>query len=194
MIRNPTITSSLAAWQAGDDAAMERLLPAVYEELKAIAHRKLRSERDGHTLNTTALVHEAYVKLVDHPPGELAGRAQFFGLAARAMQQVLIDAARRFATAKRGGDLHAVTLDETTFSVQERADALLALDDALERLGRVSERMFRVVQCRFFGGMTESETAHALNISERTARREWVKAKLWLYADLVEQQNAESLT
>lgn len=186
MSTRPTFTRSLAAWQAGDEAALERLLPIVYEQLKSIAHRKLRHERAGHTLNTTALVHEAYVKLVDQTSIELSGRAHFFGIAARAMQQVLIDSARRFGTAKRGGGWQRIVLDDTTVSVEERADALLALDDALARLARISARMSRVVQCRFFGGMTEAETAVALGVSERTVRREWLKAKLWLYSDLVE--------
>lgn len=194
MSTRPTFTRSLAAWQAGDDAALERLLPVVYEQLKSIAHRKLRHEREGHTLNTTALVHEAYVKLVDQTSIELNGRAHFFGIAARAMQQVLIDSARRFGTAKRGGGWQRIVLDDTTVSVEERADALLALDDALERLARISTRMSRVVQCRFFGGMTEAETAVALGVSERTVRREWLKAKLWLYSDLVEDATPSAAT
>jgi RNA polymerase sigma factor (TIGR02999 family) len=181
-----SITELLGEWRDGDETALERLLPLVYEELRRIAQRQLHGQRDGHTLNTTALVHEAYLKLVDRTPVAWADRAHFFGVAARAMRQVLINHAEKHATAKRGGRWRRIPLDERVLAVEEQADLLLALDEALTRLAGLNQRLSRVVECRFFGGMTEEEVATALGVSDRTVRRDWLKARLWLYSELVE--------
>jgi RNA polymerase sigma factor (TIGR02999 family) len=178
------ITALIADTQAGDPGAWDRLLPHVYDELRRIAHAQLRQQRPGHTLNTTALVHEAWFKLADHDQLSSLQRAHFFGIASRAMRQVLIDYARRYASAKRGGGWKRVPLDQAEISIQERADMLVALDDALCRLSLLNERLARVVECRFFGGMTETETATALGITDRTVRRDWTKARLWLYGEM----------
>lgn len=185
------ITEQLAAVGGDDDpAAWERLAPLVYSELRAIAHRQLRRERDGHTLDTTALVHEAYLKLVDQRRTRWRSRAHFFAMAATAMRRVLVDYARSYQAAKRAGALDAIPLDTTpvpdaaiggTESIaDERAEILLALDEALNRLAAIEERLVRVVECRFFGGLTEAETASALGMTARTVRRDWVKARAWL--------------
>jgi RNA polymerase sigma-70 factor, ECF subfamily len=181
------ITSLLADLRRGESRAWDRLVPLVYDELRAIAHRQLRNQRSGHTLGTTALVHEAYFKLVGQSEVTYAERAQFFGIAARAMRQVLIDHARRHGTAKRGGRWQRVAFDEASITVEERADLLLALDEALARLTDMNERLARIVECRFFGGMTEAETAAALGITDRTVRRDWTKARLWLYGEMREE-------
>jgi RNA polymerase sigma factor (TIGR02999 family) len=164
--------------------AWDRLLPVVYDELHAIARRHLRRQRAGHTLNATALVHEAYLKLADHTSVPYGSRSHFFGVASRAMRQVLIDYARRSGASKRGGELRRVPLDEAEIAVTDRADTLLALDEALTRLSLLNDRLGRVVECRFFGGLTEEETAEVLGITERTVRRDWTKARLWLYAEI----------
>lgn len=184
METNSDITGLLLAWQGGDAAALDRLLPLVYEELRRIAHRQLSRERPGHTLSTTALVHEAYLRLVDQNRAEWADRAQFFAIAARLMRRVLVDAARLRLAGKREGIRKRVTLDAQELSLEDRADLLVAVDEALERLAAVDERAGRVVECRFFGGYTENETAEALGITDRTVRRDWVRAKAWLYEAL----------
>ena len=171
----------------GDAAALDRLLPLVYDELRGIAHRELRRGRPASTLDTTALVHEAYLKLADRACVRPADRTHFLGIAARAMRQVLVDHARRHAAAKRGGGARSVTLDEGAMAAplaDERADALLALDEALTRLAALSERLGRVVECRFVGGLSEQETADALGVTTRTVRRDWVKARAWLHREL----------
>jgi len=183
------ITQALYALRSGAPGAMERLAPLVYEQLKRIARRQLRAEAPGHTLSTTALVHEAYLKLVDQSRAEWQDRGQFYAVASGAMRRILVDYARRYSAARRGGDeegkrARAVTLDNLEIANAERADVLVALDEALERLGRFDERQARVVECRFFGGLTEAETASALGISQRTVAREWVTARGWLYQEL----------
>jgi RNA polymerase sigma factor (TIGR02999 family) len=180
----PDITGLLLDWQGGDADAVDRLLPLVYEELRRVAHRQLRGERTDHTLSTTALVHEAYVRLVDQTRVRWADRAHFFAIAARAMRRVLVDYARQHRAAKRGGERRPVTLDETAIVVEGRAETLLALDEALIRLAALDERLCRVVECRFFGGLTEEETAQALQVTSRTVRRDWVKAKGWLFQEM----------
>jgi len=166
-----------------DASAMERLLPLVYDDLRRIAHRQLGSERDGHTVSTTALVHEAYLRLVDRQAG-WDDRAQFLGVAAQAMRHVLVDYARQHRAAKRTGALDQVPLDDALLVVEERAESLLALDEALTRLASLSARQGRVVECRFFGGLTEDETAEVLGVTSRTVRRDWIKAKGWLHQEL----------
>lgn len=175
------ITDLLAGVRAGDDRAVDRLMPLVYDELRAVARRHLGSERDGHTLATTALVHEAYLKLVDQTRVEWRDRAHFFAIASRLMRRILIDYARRHRSRKRGGDWRRIPLEFASIPTEDRADILLALDEALERLSALDERQARVVEYRFFGGMTEAEAAEALGVTPRTVRRDWVKAKAWLY-------------
>lgn len=179
-----TITDRLLEVSAGDDGAMERLFPLVYDQLRGIAHNALRRERTDHTLATTDLVHEAYLKLVDQTRVQWADRKHFFAIASKAMRRILVDYARRHATAKRGGDRRPVTLDESAMTVDDRADTLLALDEALDRLEHLEPRLARVVECRFFAGLTENETAEILDMTDRTVRRDWVKAKGWLYQEL----------
>jgi RNA polymerase sigma factor (TIGR02999 family) len=183
------ITEALCAWRNGAPDAMDRLAPLVYEQLKHIAHRQLRAEPVGHTLSTTALVHEAYLKLVDQTRVDWQDRGHFYAVASGAMRRILVDYARRYRAERRGGGhdgapARPVPLDDTDIPVAERAEALIALDEALDRLGRFDAQQARVVECRFFGGLTEGETATALGISQRTVAREWVTARGWLYEEL----------
>jgi len=178
------ITAQLQAWAAGEPAARETLFPLVYDELRRIAHRQLQREWQGHTLDTTALVHEAYLKLVDQTRVDFTDRAHFFGVAANAMRRILVDYARRYLAEKRGGAPRRVTLTDDMLVADERADTLLAINDALDELSRIDERLSRVVECRFFGGLTEEETAEVLGVTARTVRRDWTKAKGWLHRTL----------
>jgi RNA polymerase sigma factor (TIGR02999 family) len=180
------VTGLLVAWREGDATAVDRLFPLVYDELRRIAHRQLSRERADLTLGTTALVHEAYLKLVDQTRAQWADRSQFFAISARAMRRILVDHARQHLAGKRGGRRERVNLDEETLSLDQRADLLVAVDEALDRLRAVDERASRVVECRFFGGFTEEETAAALGITDRTVRRDWARAKGWLYDALRE--------
>ena len=185
------ITGLLAAWRGGDTRALDRLFPRVYGELRRIAHARLAAERDDHTLGTTALVHEAYLKLVDQSRAQWESRAQFDAVAARAMRRILVDYARSHQALKRGGPGGPLRLDDDAVAGaalaqvaqggHEEAASLLALDDALSRLAELDERLCRVVECRFFAGYTEEETADALGVTARTVRRDWIKAKGWLY-------------
>jgi RNA polymerase sigma factor (TIGR02999 family) len=168
---------------------MDRLLRLVYSELRRIAHRQLAAEPTGHTLSTTALVHEAYLRFAREEHAEWSNRGQFFAVASRTMRRVLVDYARRHWAQRRGGAVQqTIPLDQAddagALAVASRADDLLALDEALERLAIVDERLGRVVECRFFGGLTEAETAEALGISQRTVTRDWLMARGWLYREL----------
>ena len=182
--RDADITSQLLAWRAGEASARESLFPLVYDELCRIAHRQMRRERLGHTLDTTALVHEAYFKLVDQTHADWTDRSHFFSVASNAMRQILVDYARRYRTDKRGGAPQRVSLTDAMLVAEERADTLLAVDDALKELARIDERLSRVVECRFFAGLTEEETAEVLGVTARTVRRDWTKAKGWLHRTL----------
>jgi RNA polymerase sigma factor (TIGR02999 family) len=180
------VTELLLELRHGQTGAMDRLFPLVYEELRRIARRALRGERTGHTLGTTGLVHEAYIRLADQTRLESNDRAHFYGIAARAMRRILVDHARRHRAAKRGGaDRQMIALDEALLGVEERAEALLALDEALSELEGVDPRLGQVVQCRFFGGLTEEETGEVLGVTARTVRRDWLKAKGWLHRHLM---------
>lgn len=179
-----SVTALLVDLAAGDARAADALFPLLYEELRRIAHRQLQGERAGHTLCTTALVNEAYLRLVDQRRAQWQNRAQFLAVAARAFRRILVDHARRHRTDKRGGGWERLELEAVEIAVEERAEALVALDDALERLDGFSPRLRQVVECRFFGGMTEPETAAALGLTDRTVRRDWVKAKGWLAGEL----------
>ncbi len=162
-------------------------MPLVYDELRTLAHQKLQFERDGHTLNTTALVHEAYIKLVNQERVVWKNRAQFMAVASQAMRRILVDYARRHKAEKRGGGVSDVGLDEVPdLMSDERADSLLALDEALTRLTDIDERQSQIVECRFFGGMSIKETAKFLEISPATVKREWSVARAWLFRELRE--------
>ncbi|MDX1532262.1 MAG: sigma-70 family RNA polymerase sigma factor [Rhodothermales bacterium] len=180
------LTALLARARRGDENAVDAVLPRVYDELHALAHRQLRSERAGHTLNTTALVHEAYLKLVDQTRVEWQNRAHFFAIAATAMRRILINYAHRRKAQKRGGGVAAVTLDEEAQGLPTRIEDLLALDQALDRLAAQSERQARVVELRFFAGLKEEEIAEALGVSAPTVRRDWRFARTWLSRELDE--------
>jgi RNA polymerase sigma factor (TIGR02999 family) len=189
--RQHAVTEALGALRAGAPGAMERFIPLVYDDLARIAHRQLAAEPVGHTLSTSALVHEAYLRLVDQARARWEDRAQFFAVAAHTMRRVLIDHARRHRAARRGGPgARAVSLEvldaagAAALSADERADVLLALDEARGRLAVVDPRQARVVECRFFGGLTADETAVALGVTARTVERDWVKARGWLYQEL----------
>lgn len=184
--RTHDITALLLAWRRGDREAPDRLFDLAYAELRRIAHRQLGRERADHTLGTTALVHEAYLKLVDHTRAVLVDRAHFFAVAARVMRRILVDYARRYRALKRGGASPRVSLSGAEIPAEQRAATLVALDEALVRLADVDPRLAQVVECRFFAGLTEQETAQALEVTERTIRRDWVKAKGWLTHELRE--------
>jgi RNA polymerase sigma factor (TIGR02999 family) len=174
------ITDLLLAWNEGEPSALQELAPLVDAELRRLARSYLRRERAGHTLQTTALINEAYVRLIDSRRVRWENRAHFYGLAARVMRQILVDFSRRRNYQKRGGGLHQITLVEA-FAVEPGNDPdLLALDEALQELATVDQRKAQVVEMRFFGGLTEKEVALALNVSPETARRDWRLAKAWL--------------
>ena len=173
---------------ASDDATVERLVPLVYDELRQLAHRHLAREATGHTLTTTDLVHQAYLQLTVHERTQWQSKAHFMAIAATAMRRILIDHARQHRSLKRGGALRRVPLESADATSEDRAELLIALDEALDRLRALDARQARVVECRFFAGMTESETAEALGISLRTARRDWTKAKAWLYGEIYDDE------
>ncbi|HEX6133190.1 MAG TPA: sigma-70 family RNA polymerase sigma factor [Longimicrobiales bacterium] len=168
----------------GHEAALAPLVPLVYDELRRIARRHLGAERPDHTLSTTALVHEAYMKLADQTRGRWRERSHFCAVASRAMRRILVDHARQHNARKRGGARRQIPLGDVALTIDERAEVLIDLDDALTRLAACDERQARIVECRFFAGMTEDETAEALGVSPRTVRREWVKARGWLLREL----------
>lgn len=178
------ITELLLDLRSGDPSALDRLFPLVYQELRRVAHRQLRAEREEHTLGTTGLVHEAYLRLVDQTRTEYRDRRHFFALAARAMRRVLVDYARRYRAQKRGGDKRPLSLDEAAMPAGHRAEDMLALDEALDRLAELDSRLSQVVECRFFGGLNEEETAEVVGVDPRTVRRDWVKARNWLSREL----------
>jgi RNA polymerase sigma factor (TIGR02999 family) len=176
-------TTLLVSGDLTDPVTLDRLVPAIYEELRAMAHRQLAGERPGHTLQTTALVHEAYLRLVDHTGVTTRGRAYFFGAAARAMRQVLVEHARRRGARKRSPGAEAPSLDAGV-PVDAFADDLLDLNRALDELATRHPRLARVVECRYFGGLSVEETADALEISPRTVKYDWAMARAWLFREL----------
>ncbi len=171
--------------QVSDDAAesIDRLFAMVYDELRRLAHDQLRRERPGHTLGTTGLVHETYVRLVDQTRVDGHDRGRFLVAAACAMRRILVDYARRNQAARRGGGIVRLTLDDDQ-PAAERSEMLLALDEALDRLVGLNPRLSQVVECRYFGGLTEQETADALKVTRRTVQRDWAKARGWLYLEM----------
>jgi RNA polymerase sigma factor (TIGR02999 family) len=178
------VTQLLLALRGGDRAALNELLPLVYQELRAIARHKLRHERDGHTLDSTALVHEAYLKLVGLDRVQWQSRAHFLAIAAQVMRNILVNHARRRKRAKRGGGAPHAALDEATNLPASEADRILSLDAALERLAAANQRHARLVECRFFGGMTIEESAEVLEISPATVKRDWTLLRAWLAREL----------
>ncbi len=178
------LTQRLLDARDGGAAALDALFPIVYERLHRIAHAHLGRDGEGRTISTTALVHEAYLKLFDAARVEWQDRSHFLSLASRAMRQILIDYARRHGAARRGGELQQVDLDAVQIAVAERADTLVSLDAALVRLAAFSPRLAKVVELRFFGGLTEEETAQVLLVTDRTVRRDWIKARGWLHQEM----------
>jgi RNA polymerase sigma factor (TIGR02999 family) len=181
------VTQLLVAWSKGDRHALEDLLPVVYAELRGIAGRYLRHERPGHTLQPTALVHEAYVKLVDQRQAQWQNRAQFFGVAAQLMRRILVDHARAHAAAKRGGGISPVTLMDVAGASPARGIDVLALDEALTRLTSLYPDQGRLVELRFFGGLTIEETGEAMGLSPATVKRQWAVARAWLLHSLTRE-------
>jgi RNA polymerase sigma factor (TIGR02999 family) len=178
------ITQLLAAWSEGNQAALDQLYPLVYNELRRLAHGYLRRERKGHTLQTTALINEAYLRLVDQKHVHWANRSHFFGISAQIMRRILIDHARRYDYAKRGGGAQRISLDEAAVVAKQRGRALLMLDEALKSLAKIDSRRSQVVELRYFGGLNNEEIAGVLKISENTVMRDWNMARAWLYQEL----------
>jgi RNA polymerase sigma factor (TIGR02999 family) len=184
MEKSGDVTELLLAYRGGDREAFDRLVPLVYEDLRRIARRQLGRGNPDRVLDTTSLVHESYLKLVDGGRVDWQDRAHFLGVASRAMRQVVIGYARRRGAAKRGGGSHQTTLDDGHIAIDSQAEWLLGLDEALVRLGEKSPRLARIVECRFFAGLSEEETASALGVSLRTAQRDWMRARAWLQEEL----------
>jgi RNA polymerase sigma factor (TIGR02999 family) len=182
----------LVDWSNGDQAALDKLLPLVNAELRQLARRYMRRESPGHTLQTSALVNEAYLRLIDQKQVQWQNRAHFFGIAAQLMRRILIDHARSHHYAKRGGGAIKVSLDEAAAVTEARAAELLAVDEALEKLTAMDARKGRIVELRFFGGLTEEETAEVMDISTPTVQREWRAAKAWLRRMLTEGKDDDA--
>ena len=184
------ITQLLLAWREGEAAALEKLVPVIYKELHTMAHRYMRGERPDHTLQTTALVNEAYLRLVDSSKVHWQNRAHFFAISAQAMRRVLVDMARSRRFLKRGGDVEKVSLDEALAVSQVPGADLVALDDALKTLAEMDPRKSQVVELRFFGGLSTEESAEVLNVSTDTVLRDWKVAKVWLAREMKKEQKS----
>lgn len=174
------VTQLLIAWGKGDESARDQLIPLVYEELHRLAHKHIRKERPGHTLQTSALVNEAFVRLVDQKDVHWQNRTHFFAIAAQMMRRILVDYARSRRYAKRGGNAKQVTLNEELIMSDQRSEEVVALDEALGELANIDERKGKVVELRFFGGLSIEETADVLSVSPGTVMRDWTLAKAWL--------------
>lgn len=177
------ITELLLAWGNGDADALDKLIPIVYQELHRLAAHYMRKENAGHTLQTTALVNEAYCRLIDQK-AKIRNRAQFFGIAANLMRRILVDHARAHARSKRGGGAQIVSLDEAAIVSQAKAAEMISIDEALTRLNEVDPSKSRIVEMKFFGGLTTDEIAEVEKVSSRTIEREWRRAKAWLYREV----------
>ena len=190
----PEITGLLAAWSGGDAAALDQVVPLVYAELKRLARRAMSREAEGHVLQTTALVHEAYLNLVSQKNAKWQNRVQFFAISSQQMRRILVDVARSRLRQKRGADARVVSLDDAPALSESRAAEFIALDDALQDLAKLDRRRSMVVEMRYFGGMSVEETAAALHVSQDTVMRDWKAAKAWLHAQLsrvdVQRENA----
>ena len=178
------VTQLLIAWSNGDQESLEKLVPLVYDELRRIARRYMEREPAGHTLQTTALVNEAYLRLIEQKVMKWQNRAHFFAISAQLMRRILVSMARARHANKRGGDARQVSLDEALVISEERAAELVALDEAMNELAALDPRRSRVVELRYFGGLSVEETAEVLKISPETVMREWKRAKAWLYTEL----------
>jgi RNA polymerase sigma factor (TIGR02999 family) len=180
----PQVTQLLLAWGQGERAALDELLPLVYKELRRLAHRYMAGERPDHTLQTTALVNEAYLRLIDVRQVRWENRAHFFAISAQLMRRILVEFARKRGSEKRGAGVKKVSLDEALIGPQEQGQDLVALDDALKALTALDPRQSKVVELRFFGGLTVEETAEALHVSPQTVLRDWRLAKAWLRREM----------
>lgn len=179
-----SVTQLLDQWNHGDREALDKLMPLIYEELRKMARRYMSQQNPGHTLQTTALIHEAYLRMVNQQEKHFENRAHFFGVAAQAMRHILVDYARARHTAKRGGGVRPISLEEAALVTPERAAELVAFDDALKELEKLSKRQSRVVELRYFGGLTVEETATVLDVSPETVMRDWSMARTWLHRAL----------
>lgn len=178
------VTQLLIAWRNGDKNALNELLPLVYAELHRMAKRYMSRQQPDHTLQTTALIHEAYLKLVEQPEKQFKNRAHFFGVAAQAMRHILVDHARARSSQKRSGDIQHISFSDAPYISVQRADEMVALDDALTALSKVDNRKSQVVELRYFGGLSIEETAEVLKVSVDTVKRDWRLAKVWLLREL----------
>jgi len=183
-MESSSLSRLLKRWSDGDRDALEQLTPLVYAELHRMAERHMRKQPSSHTLQTTALIHEAYLRLLGQKEKRWENRLHFFGVAAQAMRHILVDYARAAKTDKRGGETRPVALDEAAIVTRQRAADVIALDDALAELARLSPRQGRVVELRYFGGLSVEETAEVLNVSIDTVTRDWRQAKAWLHREL----------
>jgi len=191
---SPTdVTQLLLDWNAGDQNALSRMMPLVYEELRRMAARQLRRERTDHTLQPTALVNEAWLRLIDWQNIQWQNRAHFFGLAGQIMRRILVDFARARDREKRGGDALRVSLSEAANAPSERSAELVALDDALQTLEKLAPRQARMVELRFFAGLSDEESAEALNVSVGTVRRDWSLAEAWLFRELKRKETSRDV-
>jgi RNA polymerase sigma-70 factor (ECF subfamily) len=184
LIPTSEVSQLLIAWGNGDQSALDRLIPLVYQELHRIAARHMRQENPGHTLQTTGLVNEAYLKLVDQKNMQWQNRAQFFGVAAQLMRRILVDHARKHSRIKRGQGIPKLSLDETAIMSRDKASEFIALDEALNTLSEIDPNKSRIVELRFFAGLNFEEVAEVQKVSSRTIRREWRKAKAWLHQEM----------
>ena len=184
------VTQLLQGWRGGDRNALDALVPLVYKELRRLAHFQLRDERQDHTLQSAALVNEAYVRLVGLKTPQWESRTHFFAIAAQLMRQILVDYARRHGSAKRGGSVCKLSLDDAMVASRRKALDVVALDDALQELARIDERQSRVVELRFFGGLTLEEISAALEIGPATVQRDWTSARAWLYREISRKSHA----
>lgn len=178
------VTELLRQWRSGDKEALDKLTPLVYDQLHRLAHRYISRERPGHTLQTTALVNEAYLRLVEQKDVDWESRAHFFAVSAQVMRHILVDYARQHASAKRGGEFQRLGIDEQAIVSRERAAELVALDEAMRALHEIHPRRSKVVELRYFGGLNNKEAAEALKVSETTIERDWRFARAWLYREL----------
>ncbi len=185
------VTRLLQDWGSGNHEALEKLVPLIYDELRRLAHNFLYRERPGHTLQTTALVHEAYLKLIDQRDARWQNRAHFFAIAAQAMRRILVDSARRHKAMKRGGSAENLPLDEAAEISLEPDPTLLPLDEALDALAEIDPQQGRIVELRFFGGLTIEETAEVMSLSTDTIKREWAMARAWLRQTLSDEAPAQ---
>jgi RNA polymerase sigma factor (TIGR02999 family) len=178
------VTKLLSQWSRGDQGALDALIPIVYEELRRVARYYLKQEKQSHTLSSTALVHEAYLRLVNQKEVTWQNRAHFFGVAAKMMRRILVDHARRRSYAKRGGGAMTLALEEAVATPQRREIDVVALDDALDSLAKLDDRQSRMVELRFFGGLSIEETSEVLGVSVPTVKREWASARAWLFREI----------